>query len=269
MKKLLLLAALAALTVSCTKDKKILILYYSQTSNTKAVAEALQSRLGADIEEIIPVVPYDGDFGATIERGRKELEMGFLPDLQPLKSDLKAYDIIFLGYPVWFGTYANPIATVLDMPGMHGKTIVPFCTFGSGGLDSSSKAIAEKLPENPVMPGYGIRAARLSSVGPELDRFLVEYGYIKGSFEKLPDFSEFRPVTEEEAAIFDAAVGSYPMIHAKAAEVASRDIEDGVEYKFIARDLPRENGGPAPGHDIQVNVLAKEGCAPEFTQVIR
>ena len=272
MKRLLILAAVLALAISCsqTKTPKVLVLYYSQTGNTKAIAEELCNKLGADIEEITPVVPYDGDFQATIERSRKEMDGNAFPEITPIKSKVKDYDIIFLGYPIWFGTYAPPIETVLNSVDLSGKKIVPFCSFGSGGLDSSVKALKEKIPGAEILSGYGVRAARIASVPAEVDRFLKAGGFIEGDLAKLEDFSEPRPVTEEESAIFDAAVGDYPMMNAKAAEVASRPIPGGIEYLFTANDIPREEGMQAPPRGpIKVHVVVEDGKKPEFTQVIR
>ena len=265
------------LALACNRSQapKILVLYYSQNGTTEQVAQALQNSLGADIEAILPVIPYDGDFQATIERGRKELESNFLPDIQPFKADISSYDVIFLGYPIWFGTYAQPIATVLATQDFTGKKIVPFCTFGSGGLDSSVKNIKEKLPKAEILPGYGVRQARIDAMPAEVDRFLKAGGFIKGEVIKLEAFSDPQPVTEEEAAIFDAAVGDYPMMHAKAVEVASRAVPEGREYLFTAQDLPREMpGGEAPKNlppagTMKVYVLAADGQAPVFTQVVR
>ena len=115
--KLTLIIATAMVTaVSCGSKKenpkeeapKMLVLYYSQTGNTKAVAEEIATKLGADIEEITMVNPYDPDFQATIERCMQEREQGIIPDIQPVKADIADYDVIFLGFPVWFGTYAPP-----------------------------------------------------------------------------------------------------------------------------------------------------------------
>ena len=60
---------------------------------------------------------------------------------------LKAYDVIYLGYPIWGGTYAAPVVTLVKKYDFAGKTIVPFCTFGSGGLESSSADLAEHHPD--------------------------------------------------------------------------------------------------------------------------
>ena len=112
MKKLLLsVAAVAAVTV--VSAQKILVLYYSETGTTKTVAEELQKQLGADIEAVEAVVPYTGNFQETIQRSGRERESGELPAIKPLKSHIDDYDIVFLGYPIWYGTYAMPVATLV------------------------------------------------------------------------------------------------------------------------------------------------------------
>ena len=271
MKKLLLAFALVALTASCSPSKapKILVLYYSQTSTTRAVAEEIGSRLGADIEAIVPAVPYDGDYQATISRGIKEREEGTFPEIQPLAANLDSYDCIFLGYPIWFGTYAPPIAGLLEAVNLDGKKIVPFCTFGSGGLDASIKDLKAKLPNAEILPGYGVRAARIDAMPAEIDRFLKAGGFLEGEAPVVGDFSEVRPVTDAESALFDAAVGDYPMIHAKAEDVSSRPVSGGTEYLFTARDLPRDPAMEMPTSTMKVYVLAEDGKAPVFTQVVR
>ena len=249
---------------------KVLVIYYSQTSNTKGVAQEIATKLGADIEEIVPVELYDGDFQATIERGKKELDEGSFPEIQPLKANVADYDVVFLGYPIWFGTYAPPVFTWLNQVDLGGKKVVPFCTFGSGGLESSVKDLAEAEPHAEILPGYGVRAARLEAMPKEIDQFLKANGFLEGEFVKLEEFPEQHPVTEEEAAIFNAAVGDYPMMHAQAKTVASRTIPDGVEYQFTAVDLPREdrpNMPPAGEMTVYVTVFGDE--APVFTRVIR
>ena len=261
-------------TVACgTKKvapKKFLVLYYSQTSNTKTVAQEIATRLGADIEEIVPVKPYDGDFQATIARCMKEREEGITPEIKPVAADIAKYDVIFIGYPIWFGTFAPPVAAFLDQVDLSGKKIVPFCTFGSGGLESSVKDLAQKQPKAEILPGYGVRAARLAAVPQEIDQFLKAGGYIKGEYTKLEDFGEQHPVSDEEAAVFNAAVGDYPMIHAQAKTVATRAIPGGIEYLFTAVDTPREGGQQAPpAGEMQVYVTVLEGEAPVFTRVVR
>ena len=272
--KFIVLAAVALMVVvSCTQKKetpKVLVLYYSQTSNTKTVAQEIATRLNADIEEITLEEPYDTAFQATIDRCKADREKGILPEIKPLKSNVADYDWIFIGYPIWFGTYAPPIASLLEKVDLSDKWVVPFCTFGSGGLESSAKDLAEKQPNAKVMPGYGVRAARMDAMPKELEVFLKTIGLIEGSVFMPADFPEQHPVSAEEAAIFDAAVNGYPMLNAKAKTVASRTILDGTEYLFTAMNQPRgDKGDLPPASEIKVYVTVEKGKTPEFTKVVR
>ena len=278
MKLMLVLATVTMTAVSCGSKKetpkeeapKVLVLYYSQTSNTKAVAEAIARQLNADMEEIVAVNPYDGDFQATIERCIKEREAGVIPEIQPVKANIADYDVIFLGYPVWFGTYAPPVTAFLNQADLSGKKVVPFCTFGSGGLESSAKELAAAEPDAELLPGYGVRAARMEAMPKEVDNFLKANGFLEGEFVKLEAFPAQHEVSEEETAVFNAAVDGYPMLHAKAKTVAARTLPDGVEYLFTAEDLPREDKPDMPSAgELQVYVTVVNGQAPVFTKVVR
>ena len=259
--------------VSCVPKQeapKVLVLYYSQTSNTKGVAQEIAKRLNADIEEIVPVEAYDGDFEATIGRCMNDREQGVTPEIKPLTSDLAKYDVIFIGYPVWFGTFAPPVATFLANVDLSGKKVVPFCTFGSGGLESSVKDLAEKQPNAEILPGYGVRAARMDAMPVEVERFLIAGGFIEGEYTESEAFPEQHPVNDDETAIFDAAVDGYPMLNAKAIAVATRTIPEGTEYLFTAKDQPREdNPKMPPAGELKVYVTVENGKAPVFTKVVR
>lgn len=272
LKWLLPLVAVLIAAAACgpkAEAPKVLVLYYSQSANTKTVAEEFASRLGADIEEILPVEPYGGTYQEVIERSRRERELEILPKVRPISSDISAYDIIFLGYPVWFGTYALPVASLLCDIDLSGKKVVPFCTFGSGGLASSSRDLSAKFPQAEILPGYGVRAARIAAAPQEIDCFLKAGGFIEGEYTPLEDFPAPHAVSEDEAAVFNAAVGNYPMIHARATEASARTVPGGTEYLFTAVDLPREDMPERPLSEFQVYVTALEGQAPEFTQVVR
>ena len=247
------------------KDTNILILYYSQTGVTKKVAEALQKELGADIEAIQATKPYDGDFKATIGRCMEEKKANILPHIRPIKSDLKKYDMIFLGYPVWFGTYATPVITLVNTFKFAGKQIVPFCTFGSGGIVESTEHLKKALPMAKVQNGFGIREARIAKLDRELERFLALNGFIAGEEEILPEFSEQKPVNDEDVKIFNAACGNYPMPLGTPISVGSRKTNTGIEYLYTA------NGKTPDGRDInsKIYIIVEKGKAPEFTLVVR
>lgn len=265
-----LVAMIAA--ASCGQKKeapKVLVLYYSQSDNTKAVAQKISTALGADLEEIVPVEPYNGTYDETIQRCIREREEEILPKIQPVLADVSAYDVVFIGYPIWFGTCALPMLTCLGEIDLSGKKVVPFCTFGSGGLFSSAADIANRQPEAEMLPGYGVRAARMMAMPEEVDQFLKANGFLEGDYVKLEEFPETHAVSEEESAIFDAAVEDYSMLSATASKVASRKIPGGTEYQFIALTAPRQATPESKMVEITVYVTVKDGEAPVFTQVVR
>lgn len=245
--------------------QKTLVLYYSENGTTKTVAEELQKQLGADIEAVEAVEPYTGDFGATIQRGNKERESGNWPAIKPLQKKIADYDVIFLGYPIWYGTYANPIVTLVKAENFAGKTIVPFCTFGSGGLNTSAADLEKALPKAKIQKGYGVRAARILKIEKELNRFLIENGYKKGSVEKLADYSEQKPVTAAEKALFDEACSSYQFPLGTPETVGKRATTDGTDYKFSVKS--RGMDGKEATSTIYVTV--EKGAKAEFTEVVR
>ena len=276
MKKILLtMATLACLTTGCTQKQqqvqeqagKKLVLYYSQNGATQTVAEELQKQLGADIEAIECVDPYSGDFQATIQRSGQEREKGETPALNPLKSNLADYDTIFIGYPIWFGTYAMPIATLVKEQDFAGKTIIPFCTFGSGGLNTSTDALVKALPNANIQKGYGVRTARVAAAEKELDRFLKENGYKEGTVSPLPDYSAQVPVTDEDKAIFDAACSDYQFPLGTPETVGKRSTDESTDYQFTVKS--KGPNGEEATSTIYVTVSKAEGAKPEFTEVVR
>lgn len=256
---------IVAAVASCAPKKQVLVLYYSQTGTTQAVAEEIQRRLGADIERIDVVDAYDGSYEQTIARCQKEMSEGTLPPLKPLGVSLYGYDTIFLGYPIWFGTCALPVLSLLDSEDLSGKIIVPFCTFGSGGLGASSEDVREAEPDADVREGYGVRTARLGAAPKEIERFLVLNGYLDGEVEIYEDYSAQEPVTPEEAEIFSQACSGYKYPLGKPVSVGSRKTSEGTDYKFTA--VSSGEGGRAS--ELTIFVTVPDGGVAEFTQVVR
>lgn len=277
MKKILSVLIAAITLMACNNSQKkseeapakpkTLVLYYSQTGATKAVAEELQKQLGADIEAIELEQPYDGDFQQTIERCQKEKADSVLPAIKPLKANLDSVDVIFLGYPVWFGTYATPIEALLKAQTFEGKKVITFCTFGSGGLQQSSNDVKNALPKAEVVCGYGVRNARINAVADELNRFLIEGGYKEGTIDPLPAFMEHKPVTEQEVEIFNQACGDYQFPLGTPVDVAIRETATSTDYEFGVKSAAPN--GEESTSTIYVTIKKEEGAKPEFTQVVR
>ncbi|MCL2064732.1 MAG: flavodoxin [Candidatus Cloacimonetes bacterium] len=139
-----------------TTDHKMLIVYYSHTGNAKFVAGQIQEITGADIFELIPVHQYPEDVSETINRAREEREAGTLPALVAGIENLTDYDVIFIGSPNWFSTLALPVLTFLDTHDLSGKKVIPFITYGGGGLANTITDLKNLVPHAEVLDEFGV-----------------------------------------------------------------------------------------------------------------
>ena len=124
------------------QDHKVLVAYFSATGTTKGVAEHIANGLNADIYEIVPEDPYtEADLNYNDNNSRTTIEMND-PNARPAISgsveNMEQYDIIFVGYPIWWGEAPRIVSTFMESYDFSGKTIVPFCTSGGSGIGSSA-----------------------------------------------------------------------------------------------------------------------------------
>ena len=127
--------------------KKILIAYFSATNNTEGIANHLDDILDADLYEIVPEQPYTSDdlnYNDSSSRSSQEMDD---PNARPVISgsvdSMEQYDVIFLGYPIWWGEAPRIINTFLESYDLIGKTIAPFCTSASSPMGSSATKLQE------------------------------------------------------------------------------------------------------------------------------
>ena len=123
---------------------KILIAYFSATNNTENIANLLHTILDASLYEIIPETPYtdaDLDYNTDCRANQEQNDDSARPAISGSVEDMGQYDVIFLGYPIWWGQAPKIISTFLESYDLSGKTIVPFCTSGSSGIGSSAANI--------------------------------------------------------------------------------------------------------------------------------
>lgn len=111
--------------------KKILVVYYSWSNgNTKRIAEKLVKETGADIARIDTITPYSGSYEEVVDQGQREVEEGYMPQIQPLGVDISKYDVIAIGTPTWWYTMAPAVLTFVTEQDFSGKTVIPFMTNG-------------------------------------------------------------------------------------------------------------------------------------------
>ncbi len=119
----------------------VLVAYFSATGNTEIIAEHLVSILDADLYEIVPQVPYSSeDLNYSNDDCRANQEQNdptARPSISGSVENMEDYEVIFLGYPIWWGDAPKIISTFLETYDFDGKTIVPFCTSGSSSIGGS------------------------------------------------------------------------------------------------------------------------------------
>lgn len=130
-----------------TEGSKILVAYFSATGNTEGVAQKLADGLGADLYEIVPETPYSSDdLNYSDSRSRSSIEMDD-PDARPAISgsveNMGQYDVVLLGYPIWWGEAPRIMSTFMESYDFSGKTLAAFCTSASSGFGSSDSALRE------------------------------------------------------------------------------------------------------------------------------
>lgn len=129
---------------------KILIVYYSFEGNTKFIAEAIASELGADIQPLKPIKDLKSKGGSKFLWGGRQVVMKAKPALHSLEKNPENYDIIFIGTPVWAYTFTPAIRSFLASYPLKGKKIALFCTHGGGPKEAMAKLEAE-VAENIII----------------------------------------------------------------------------------------------------------------------
>lgn len=135
-------------------SKKGVILYYTWSGRTQQMANIISRQTGAKLQEIRPEVPYSENYHTVVSDAKKEIREGARPAVQKLACDLSEYDVIYVGTPIWWGTMAPPVATVLSENDLSEKTMMPFTTHGGGGKGHSDRDIAKLCPHSKVMDMY-------------------------------------------------------------------------------------------------------------------
>ena len=161
------------------KTGKILIAYYSRTGNTRNVAQEIQKNVGGDLFEIKTTNTYPEEYQATTEQAKTEKNNKFRPQLATQVADFASYDVIFVGYPIWWGTMPMGVFSFLEQNNFAGKTVIPFCTHGGSGLGDSVSEIKKTLPQANVRSGLAVRGSEAGKAQTEIANWLKSIGMAK------------------------------------------------------------------------------------------
>lgn len=136
---------------------KTLVAYFSASGTTGRVAADLASAIGADLCEIAPEAPYtSADLNWNDRRSRSSLEMNddaARPTLAGGVPDTDAYEVVFVGFPIWWYVEPRVVDTFLESVNLAGKTVVPFATSGGSGVGRAVSRIRSIVPDANVVEG--------------------------------------------------------------------------------------------------------------------
>ena len=161
-------------TATGTGRKKMLIVYYSFSGNTKYIAEKLREKTGGDVFEIETVRTYPSQYSALTEEAKRELQEGDLPALKKRPPNMSSYDLILVGGPVWWYTVPTPVMSFLRQADFAGKKASAFCTH-EGGIGKFFPHFKEQAKNAVVLEGldlYKPRQAKKGEVDKALDAWL-------------------------------------------------------------------------------------------------
>lgn len=133
------------------KNRKVLVAYFSCTGTTKAAAEELAKQTGADLYEIKPAKPYtEADLNWNDKKSRSSVEMSdksSRPAIATKVNDMAQYEVVFVGFPIWWYVAPTIINTFIESYDFAGKTVVPFATSGSSGIENCEKELKQSYPK--------------------------------------------------------------------------------------------------------------------------
>lgn len=161
---------------------RYLVLFASRSGNTERMANEIREQLNCDILEVEPEVAYDNDYNAMLERAQEELAAIRQGNYPPVKTSVESfddYDIVFVGYPIWYGSMATPMQTFLHTHAskLAGKRIALFATSGSSGISSSVSEARNLCPDATIIEEtLLLTSSTLSQMATRVPAWLEEIG---------------------------------------------------------------------------------------------
>lgn len=142
--------------VDATTSASIVLDGKKRRGTTEMVARMIQKETGGDLFRIQTKKKYPVNFDKLVDQNHKEMDDGYLPKLKKKVKNIKQYDVIFLGYPIWAVDTPQAIQSFLKAHNLKGKTIIPFCTHGGSGQSGTYKKIRKLCPGADTLPGFSV-----------------------------------------------------------------------------------------------------------------
>lgn len=155
-------------------NSKILVAYFSATGTTARAAEKLANDTSGKLYAIVPAQPYtSADLDWNDKQSRSSVEMNdpkSRPAIKSKKENITDYDVIFIGYPIWWDLAPRIINTFIESHDLKGKTVIPFATSGGSSLAGSTAALKKTYPSLDWKEGRLLNRADEKSIRAWLDK---------------------------------------------------------------------------------------------------
>jgi len=138
---------------------------YLPIGNTEVIAKMIQELTSSDLFHIETVEAYPEDYMDATTVAQEEKRKNARPELTNTVENMESYDVIYLGYPNWWGTMPMAVFTFLESYDFSGKTIIPFCTHEGSGIGNSERDIKKLCPKAKVQPGLAIKGGSVNGAG--------------------------------------------------------------------------------------------------------
>lgn len=158
---------------------KSLVVYFSWSGNTENVAKSIQTQTDADIFEIVPATPYSDDYDTVVDLAQEEQRTNARPAIADNTLNIEPYDVIYVGFPNWWGDMPMILYTFFDTYDLSGKTVALFCTSGGSGLSGTVNEVKSLEPNAVVTEGLHIGSGSSSNPDGAVSEWLNDIGLAK------------------------------------------------------------------------------------------
>lgn len=159
------------------EGNKILIAYFSRSGNTETIAKMVQKETNGELLEIETVRTYSNDYDTVLDEATEEQRTNTRPELKTKIENIDDYDVVFIGYPIWWSDTPMAILSFLESYNLSGKTVIPFCTHGGGGSGSSFRSVESASKGATIKQGFDISGSSASTAQSSVLDWLQELGY--------------------------------------------------------------------------------------------
>lgn len=161
-------------TMETKTDLKSLVVYFSWSGNTEQIAKEIQKQTNADIFEIVAKIPYSDDYDTVVDLAQEEQRSQARPAIAYTMDNITDYDVIYVGFPNWWGDMPMILYTFFDSYDFSNKTIAPFCTSGGSGLSDTVQTIKELETGATVLDGLHVGSSSSSSSADMVSEWLKQ-----------------------------------------------------------------------------------------------